>query len=411
MVPTPRTTNTPLTLTSLQEIADHEGPCITLLIPDRHPGSQEGSRAALVRGMTRTAAEQLREQKLSAPSLLEPIEAFASGIQNDEGGSGIALFRSPNFFATARVAGIKESCVTVGRHFHLSPLVAFASAPQEFYILGLNRKNLRLYRYAHGRCESVALPAQIPPSIEVASNLDRSDNELQNQSPSGRSTGAMRAAHFGTSTQRESAPELLHHFFLMVDQGLKEWLRDTPLLLAGVHEEVAAYRRASRHNHLLDSDIQGNIDFLSEAEIAERATEGALTHYRKLGEAVLVKYREMADRRRAKSTARIVLSAAMAGRVHQLCAAEATEVKGCFKIRDSSEEEDLVNASIVDPDFIATVRKKLDLDQREAGEIFGGGVNAFSRYENGKTKPPLALVKLLKVLDRHPDLLTEVRVS
>lgn len=68
-----------------------------------------------------------------------------------------------------------------------------------------------------------------------------------------------------------------------------------------------------------------------------------------------------------------------------------------------------VNASIVDPAFIAAVRKKLALDQREAGEIFGGGVNAFSRYENGKTKPPLALVKLLKVLDRHPDLLAEIR--
>jgi len=68
-----------------------------------------------------------------------------------------------------------------------------------------------------------------------------------------------------------------------------------------------------------------------------------------------------------------------------------------------------VNASIVDPEFITSVRKKLDLDQREAAEIFGGGVNAFSRYENGKTKPSLALVKLLKVLDRHPDLLDEVR--
>ena len=52
-----------------------------------------------------------------------------------------------------------------------------------------------------------------------------------------------------------------------------------------------------------------------------------------------------------------------------------------------------VNAAIVDPGFITTVRKKLDLDQREAAEIFGGGINAFSRYENGKTKPPLALVK------------------
>lgn len=68
-----------------------------------------------------------------------------------------------------------------------------------------------------------------------------------------------------------------------------------------------------------------------------------------------------------------------------------------------------VNAAIVDPSFIADVRKKLALDQREAAEIFGGGVNAFSRYENGKTKPSLALVKLLKVLDRHPDLLAEVR--
>ena len=70
-----------------------------------------------------------------------------------------------------------------------------------------------------------------------------------------------------------------------------------------------------------------------------------------------------------------------------------------------------VNAAIVDPNFILAVRKKLALDQREAAEIFGGGVNAFSRYENGKTKPPLALVKLLKVLDRHPDLLEEVRAA
>jgi HTH-type transcriptional regulator / antitoxin MqsA len=70
-----------------------------------------------------------------------------------------------------------------------------------------------------------------------------------------------------------------------------------------------------------------------------------------------------------------------------------------------------VNAAAVDPAFIASVRRKLRLDQREAAEIFGGGINAFSRYENGKTKPPLALVKLLKVLDRHPDLLAEVRAA
>jgi HTH-type transcriptional regulator/antitoxin MqsA len=68
-----------------------------------------------------------------------------------------------------------------------------------------------------------------------------------------------------------------------------------------------------------------------------------------------------------------------------------------------------VNAGLVDPAYIARVRMKLRLGKKEAAEIFGGGVNAFSRYESGKSRPPVALVKLLKVLDHHPELLAEVR--
>lgn len=63
----------------------------------------------------------------------------------------------------------------------------------------------------------------------------------------------------------------------------------------------------------------------------------------------------------------------------------------------------------VDPAFIAKVRKKLDLDQKEAGRVFGGGDNAFSRYERGRAKPPVSLVKLLSLLDRHPELISEVK--
>jgi HTH-type transcriptional regulator / antitoxin MqsA len=44
------------------------------------------------------------------------------------------------------------------------------------------------------------------------------------------------------------------------------------------------------------------------------------------------------------------------------------------------------------PDLRA-IRKRLRLTQAEAGRIFGGGVTAFSRYERGKIKPPVALVK------------------
>jgi HTH-type transcriptional regulator/antitoxin MqsA len=70
-----------------------------------------------------------------------------------------------------------------------------------------------------------------------------------------------------------------------------------------------------------------------------------------------------------------------------------------------------VNASSVDPAFITATRKKLKLDQREASIIFGGGPNGFSRYENGKTRPPLALIQLFRLLNKHPELLSELHSS
>jgi HTH-type transcriptional regulator/antitoxin MqsA len=67
-----------------------------------------------------------------------------------------------------------------------------------------------------------------------------------------------------------------------------------------------------------------------------------------------------------------------------------------------------VNAELTPIGLLAQVRLQLDLTQQEAAKVFGGGPNAFSRYESGKTKPPVALVKLFRVLNKHPDLFKEI---
>jgi HTH-type transcriptional regulator/antitoxin MqsA len=58
---------------------------------------------------------------------------------------------------------------------------------------------------------------------------------------------------------------------------------------------------------------------------------------------------------------------------------------------------------------LRATRKRLGLKQAEAAEIFGGGVNAFSEYERGIRQPSKSTVLLLKLLDRHPELLAEIR--
>jgi len=60
---------------------------------------------------------------------------------------------------------------------------------------------------------------------------------------------------------------------------------------------------------------------------------------------------------------------------------------------------------------LARIRKKLRLTQVEAARITGGGPNAFSRYETGKTRPLNAVTNLFRLLDRHPELLEELQRS
>ncbi len=76
--------------------------------------------------------------------------------------------------------------------------------------------------------------------------------------------------------------------------------------------------------------------------------------------------------------------------------------------REMLEFNKKVNATLTPIDLLTQVRQQFDLTQQEAAKVFGGGANAFSRYESGKTKPPVALVKLFKVLNKHPDLFKEI---
>jgi HTH-type transcriptional regulator/antitoxin MqsA len=57
---------------------------------------------------------------------------------------------------------------------------------------------------------------------------------------------------------------------------------------------------------------------------------------------------------------------------------------------------------------IKRIRLRLGLKQGEAGKIFGGGKNAFSRYETMQVEPPRSTVLLLGLLDKNPELLKQL---
>jgi HTH-type transcriptional regulator / antitoxin MqsA len=64
---------------------------------------------------------------------------------------------------------------------------------------------------------------------------------------------------------------------------------------------------------------------------------------------------------------------------------------------------------IPSPSTIRRVRTKLKLSQREAGAVFRVGENAFDKYERGLVEPSGPTIQLMTLLDRHPELVDDLR--
>src|SRR6185295_7880013 len=221
---------------AMKFLAGCHGPCITIVVPAHHPGAQEGSRKALVHGLVRTAAEQLTRGKLAgrAADLLAPLEEIAQESGVEAGGAGFAIFRSPEYTARYylpdKPGTTTAEKIVIGDYFYLAPFVTDAFAAHEFFVLGLSIKHLRLFRCVNGECRELPLPAAVPVSLDASGGFDKPDRQLENRSASGPSTGAMKGVHVGTLSDPEAFPEYLHHFFGIVDRGLKPTLEGKPLV-------------------------------------------------------------------------------------------------------------------------------------------------------------------------------------
>ncbi len=59
---------------------------------------------------------------------------------------------------------------------------------------------------------------------------------------------------------------------------------------------------------------------------------------------------------------------------------------------------------------IKALRRRFDLTQKDAAELFGGGVNAFSKYERGDVIQSESMDALMWLINRRPYLLDDLKL-
>jgi HTH-type transcriptional regulator/antitoxin MqsA len=81
-----------------------------------------------------------------------------------------------------------------------------------------------------------------------------------------------------------------------------------------------------------------------------------------------------------------------------------------LKVSDAALKElRLEVEKLLKPQDVKRIRTAIGLTQREAGTILGGGPNAFQKYEQDTVTVSKPMSNLLRVLERHPEEVEELR--
>jgi hypothetical protein len=309
----------------MREMLRSAGPCVTILLPPYRLGEQAGSQAALLRSMIPEASKHLIDRgyaKSSAAALLAPLDhlcddpALLSGSRWSR-----AVFCSPTVYELVQLTQPFEASLTVSGSFSIRKMAAEMARPPAFYILALSRNKVVLLRCAGLHAEPAKLPAGVPTSLAEAMDLDAPDHDLENRSAAGSSVGDMRGVRFGTGSGREQETTHLGDFYRLVDRGVQDLLHEPeiPLVLAGVEEEMAAYRLVSTCRNLLMQGITGSPALDRELdEILRRACDVLRDEEIERQASALIEARERTAPSRFSTELAPVLRAAFEGRVHQL---------------------------------------------------------------------------------------------
>ena len=329
-----------LRLEDLKEMANTEGPCLTVYLPD-------GKR---LKNVIRSAEQMLGEHKVSAAEVRALVEPLSS-IGHEHGGTLVVL-RSKDVFRTFELRHRLDEAVHVGAHFNMRPILKTLEEDKiEFYLLALSQNHVRLLRCTHHETAEIPLPAGVPKSLEEWLNT-RSPTSAPNHGEKEGSENGSTGGSFTSSTDRDNKEEHLTNFFRVVNKGIHDMLKDQtiPLVLCGVDYELAMYKSINTYATLVEHGVSGSAESLKGGEMHKRALEIAQEHAKGPMNKALATYEKLGGTERVSTKPDEILKAASQGRVASLFLADGASYEGRFddgvmQVVKDGPAEDLMNVA------------------------------------------------------------------
>jgi hypothetical protein len=258
------------------------GPCLSLYQPTHRSTTGRQEDAIRFKNLVGQLEDSLRQQYANRDISLwvEPFRALADdvGFWRGQMRDGLAVFGAPGIFRVYMLQRPMPELANVGESFHVKPLLRVMQSSDNFYVLGIDRAQIRLFEGNRDHLDEVELPDGFPRKSEDVLGEQENQRFVEAWVPQTQQAGIVH----GGSSERDVVTTALERFFRGIDGAvLDQYSRPSgrPLLLVGLPENLAIFRRVSRNPHLLDAAIEVNPDSLSPEELRERAWQAIEPFY------------------------------------------------------------------------------------------------------------------------------------
>lgn len=309
---------------------------------------------------THKAGEQVQQDPIHLKNLLSEIddELSASGMKKNEidqlleeprglldqpqfwrhNDKGLALFITEDYFEYFRVPLDFKPRYLTGKDFLVTPLIPMISLEGTFCILTLSQKNIRLLKCTRESVEEINLEDS-PSSLEEFLKYDVNEPHLQHHSGSG---GDGLAIFHGQGGARDTNTEEIINYLKAIENEVTSTLRkrNDPLILAGVKEAVAEYRKVNHYSRLLDNHISANPDPKSNEEIRDEGWQIIQSYFLQDMYADIERFGDLAGTLKRSEDLSYIVEGAVYGKVDSLFVPIGEHSWGHY-----DEEQDVVHLS------------------------------------------------------------------
>lgn len=233
--------------------------CISIYLPTHEMGEEVQQDPIRLKNLLSEAREQLKEHEVSDQTieelLEEPKKLLDQPLFWQHNNKGLALFVTEDNFDYYRIPHRFKERVMVDDHFLITPLVPMITLEGTFCILALSQKNVRLLRCTRAGVLEIELENS-PTSMEEFKQYDVYEKSMA-QSGS-RRTQSMFHGWGDAALERNTIENYLKNIENEVTKILRQ--RNDPLIVTGVEEAVAIYKKVNHYSRLMDDAITENPD-------------------------------------------------------------------------------------------------------------------------------------------------------